>query len=121
MAKTNRKLHAGIRTFGALSVAGLLACGLSFAAAQSTGGPFSIRKHTIDGGGHSSAGGSLALSGTFAQPEASPERSVGDRYRVIGGFWAPGTVVPLESRIFKDRFQISANELNPIEPEENRP
>jgi hypothetical protein len=60
------------------------------AAAQSSGGPWTLRSSTLDGGGGVSTGGVWKVSGTIGQADASP-RNTGGVLAVKGGFW-PGTV-----------------------------
>ncbi len=54
--------------------------------AQSSGGSFTLEKHTIDSGGGTSTGGSYSLQGTIGQPDAG--RLEGGSYVIEGGFWA---------------------------------
>ena len=61
----------------------------------------SITWNTIDGGGVTSTGGALSLSGTVGQPDASPTMA-GGTLSLTGGFWAgaiplndcPAEIVP---------------------------
>ncbi len=54
--------------------------------AQSSGGNYTLDKHTIDGGGGTSTGGNYTLQGTIGQPDAG--RLEGGPYVIEGGFWA---------------------------------
>ena len=47
---------------------------------------FSLRWHTIDGGGGTSTGGVFSVSGTIGQPDAGGPMTNG-QYSVTGGFW----------------------------------
>ncbi len=61
----------------------LVACLSGVASAQ-----FSVTNFTVDGGGGGSAGGTLTVSGTVAQPDAGVLS--GGIYSVSGGFWGGG-------------------------------
>ena len=50
------------------------------------GDDFDLSWHTIDGGGGTSTGGDLSLSGTIGQPDASAMTS--GAFTLVGGFWA---------------------------------
>ena len=56
-----------------------------------SGGPWSIKSSTMDGGGARSAGGAWTLTGTIGQPDATAVKSTGGTFAVQGGFW-PGQV-----------------------------
>ena len=74
-----------------LTLAGLtLFAAVPHAAAQ----PFSIDRFVIAGGGGTSSGGSLAVSGTSGQAEATPQPLAGGGFSLIGGFWSFGDFVP---------------------------
>lgn len=62
------------------------------ALAQS-GGAFTLRSATIDGGGGTSAGVAFVLSGTAGQADAG-QMSGGD-FTIGGGFWQPAGVKTL--------------------------
>ena len=66
----------------------LLACPLT-GLAQS-GGPWSIKSSTQDGGGQRSTGGGWTLTGTIGQPEAAAAPATGGPFAFAPGFW-PGT------------------------------
>jgi len=69
-------------------------------------GPYAVARWTIDGGGGRSSGGTYALSGTIAQPDADPlQPSAGAAYAITSGFW-PGVeqVVPTTA-LFADGFE----------------
>ena len=70
-----------------LSLAGLLA---SRAPAQN----FKIDAFTIAGGGGTSTGGVLAVSGTIGQHDASGAMTNGP-FSLVGGFW--GAVIPVQT------------------------
>ena len=72
------------------------------ALAQSSGGQYSLDKHTIDGGGGTSTGGSYTLQGSIGQPDAG--RLEGGSYVIEGGFWASagGQTADL---VFADSFE----------------
>lgn len=59
----------------------------------SSGGPFDLSWHTVDGGGGAISGGSYALGGTIGQADAGGRLSGGD-YTLTGGFWAGVEVGP---------------------------
>ena len=85
------------RLFGTAAGAILLAA-INFADAQSSGGSFRIRAHTIDGGARST-GGAFALSGTTGQADAGDH--LGGSFRLRGGFW-PTT---FDDTLFRDGFE----------------
>ena len=60
-------------------------------AAQS-GGPYEIKRSTIDGGGGTNTGGNFVIRGTVGQPDAG--RSSGGVFTLYGGFWGPGVGGP---------------------------
>jgi hypothetical protein len=66
----------------------LFFAGCAAAAAQS-GGPWSIKSATLDGGGASSTGGGWKMTGTIGQPDAATPPATGGTWAVAGGFW-PG-------------------------------
>lgn len=70
-----------------------------------SGGPYEIRKSTIDAGGGHSSGGVMQLRGTIGQPDASLQTASGGNYSLTGGFWAAGEVAPPVGRIFSDGFE----------------
>ncbi len=51
-----------------------------------TGGSFDLRRNVIAGGGGTSGGGSLQISGTAGQPAAGAQTS-GGTFTQVGGFW----------------------------------
>jgi hypothetical protein len=59
------------------------------------GGPtFDLSWHTVDGGGGTSYGGALELSGTIGQPDTGAVMT-GEDFELTGGFWAaPESVGP---------------------------
>jgi len=53
-------------------------------------GQYAVKWSTIDGGGTTSSAGGYALSGTIAQPDASPVSAMtSGSYALTGGFWMP--------------------------------
>ena len=61
------------------------------AAAQSTGGPWTLRTSTTDSGGQTSTGGTWKVTGTLGQPDATAAKSTAGTWAAQGGFW-PGVV-----------------------------
>lgn len=57
---------------------------------QSATAQLAIPTHTIDAGGGKSSGGTLELTGTIGQPDASPAVS-GGALSITGGFWGANT------------------------------
>ncbi|MBL4658847.1 MAG: hypothetical protein JKY19_00695 [Alcanivoracaceae bacterium] len=56
--------------------------------AQSSGGNFEIKTHTIGNGGGLSVGGNFSLNGTIGQADA--HTSENDTFKLEGGFWPHG-------------------------------
>ena len=52
--------------------------------------------HTVDGGGGTSAGGTLAVSGTIGQPDAGSAMS-GGGFSIVGGFWPGDGSQPIDT------------------------
>ena len=69
--------------------------------AQSSGGPYELTKHTIDGGGGLSTGGEYALHGTIGQADAEYLDAPG--YELQGGFWG-GCPPQADDGIFTSDF-----------------
>jgi len=67
----------------------LLLAGISVGHAQS-GGPWSIKSSTLDGGGARSSGGTWTLTGTIGQADAAAKAN-GGSFVVQGGSW-PGVI-----------------------------
>ena len=67
-----------------------------------SGGPFAIRRSTLDAGGGTTAAGPYALTATVGQPDA--HYSEGGTYALKGGFWSAGGNV-LSDVIFADGFE----------------
>ena len=64
---------------------------------------YTIDWWTVDDGGGSSSGGSYALSGTIAQPDADPlAPSSGGAYELGGGYWGAGAQANV---LFEDGFE----------------
>ncbi|HOX72668.1 MAG TPA: hypothetical protein PK001_13100 [Dokdonella sp.] len=90
---------AMLRTRQILSVAGVvLLVAIDVAVAQSAGGSFRIRSHTIDGGGRA-VGGAFTLSGTAGQMDAGDH--LGGVFRLRGGFWPTS----FDDTLFRDGFE----------------
>ena len=70
--------------------------------AQSSGGNYTLEKHSIDGGGGTSTGGNYSLQGTIGQPDAG--RLEGGSYVIEGGFWASNSGQTAD-RVFADSFE----------------
>lgn len=89
----------------ALVTALLLAipCSLSFAQ-PSSGGVFTITKHTIDNGGGRSQGVQFTLTGTIGQPEANEQPATGGQFSLRGGFWSVDQT-PRPNELFEDGFE----------------
>lgn len=73
-----------------------------------SGGSYTVRKSTIDGGGGSSTGGTLQLRGSIGQADAAMPQSAGGPYAVQGGFWQRGPVGPTPPDLFSDGFEDQA-------------
>ncbi len=70
--------------------------------AQSSGGSYTLEKHSIDGGGGASSGGNYSLQGTIGQPDAG--RLEGGSYVIEGGFWASASGQTADL-VFADNFE----------------
>lgn len=68
--------------------------------AQSSGGPYTMRKEVVAGGGNRAAAGPYAATVTAAQPGAHLQS--GGAYRLTGGFHGPQGN---PGRIFCDGFE----------------
>jgi len=79
-----RILHLAIISLSVLGGSG----GVALAA-----GTLDLSWFTIDGGGGTSTGEALTLSGTIGQPDAAA--SAGDAFSLTGGFWSGGALRPL--------------------------
>lgn len=69
---------------------------------QSSGGPFSLTRHVVLGGGHAS-GGVFVLDGTIGQHDATTVRS-GGVFALTGGFRHGAGLAPGD-RVFQDGFE----------------
>ena len=78
----------------------LLLCGSGLAGAQSSGGSFSIRAHSIDGGGTRSSGGAFAVTGGIGQPDAGVH--AGGSFRLRGGLWQAARI---DDVLFRTGFE----------------
>lgn len=84
-----------------------LLVGVASADAQSTGGPYTVRKQAIASGGNRASAGPYVATVTIAEPTASAAQS-GGTYRLTGGFHGPrGPSAPLPERIFCDGFEAA--------------
>lgn len=79
---------------------GLLLGASSGLLAQSSGGPYTMRKEVVAGGGVRASGVGYVVTGTAAQPGAHVQ--TGGSYRLTGGFHGPHGDT---GRIFCDRFE----------------
>lgn len=84
----------------ALAASLLVAHGLY---AQSTGGPYTMRKQVI-GAGETSTAGTYRLTGTVGEPGAELSNSA--RFRLTGGFHGP--TGPAAESIFCNGFENAA-------------
>jgi hypothetical protein len=71
--------------------------------AQSSGGPYTMRKEVIAGGGNRATAGAYAATVTAAQPAAHVQS--GAHYRLTGGFHGPQGD---PSRIFCNGFEATS-------------
>ncbi len=62
----------------------LAGCG-GLALAQSSGGVFRLKAHSIDGGGQRSSGGNFAVTGSVGQADAGTH--AGGSFVLRGGLW----------------------------------
>lgn len=93
-----------------LGLTALCAVALALAShgrAQSSGGPYSLPRASIDGGGRASNGGSYRLYGVVGQADSGAEPLlIGGDFALRGGLLAvsASTVVPTDA-IFDDGFE----------------
>lgn len=78
-------------------------CGSAFSQ-QSTGGQFTVSRHTIDNDGGTSQGGQFSLTGTIAQPDAGAQAATGGQFSLRGGFWSAKDL-PTSDVLFSDGFE----------------
>jgi hypothetical protein len=83
------------------------------AAAQS-GGPWTIKSSTMDGGGGVSTGGVWKVSGTIGQHDATAGTASGGTWSEQGGFWpgvvaAPGGPLLTVTKLGATRFTVAWN------------
>lgn len=84
----------------------LIAC-FAGAAAQSTGGTYTMRKQVIANGGNRASAVPYVATVTIAEPIASAAQA-GGTYRLSGGFHGPrGPSAPPLERIFCDGFEAA--------------
>jgi hypothetical protein len=82
-----------------------LVAGASVALAQSGGG-YTVRRDTIDGGGERMSGANgLVLTGTVGQADAGVAMSGANGYALTGGFWSAGVAVERPDALFADGFE----------------
>lgn len=74
----------------------------ALALAQSSGGPYVVRKQVIAGGAVVAAG-SYRVVGTTAQPAASV--SSAGNYRLTSGFHGPAVTAPVTNAVFANGFE----------------
>ena len=74
-------------------------------AQQSSGGIFTITRHSIDQGGGVSSGGIFALTGSIAQIDADPSAALNGNVTLRGGFWLTGEAAALPEAFFRDGFE----------------
>lgn len=79
--------------------------GSTVLAQQSSGGTYTIARHTVDNGGGASQGGQFSVTGTMAQLEANERVASGGAFSLRGGFWRLGEVTPREELLFSDGFE----------------
>lgn len=95
-------MNHGVRfaTFGSALLASVVAL------AQSGGG-YTVRRQTVDGGGGPMTGANgIVLNGTIGQPDASPTPMVGaNGYKVVGGFWVGAEPVARPDALFGNGFE----------------
>jgi hypothetical protein len=94
-------MNAALRA-GTIALA--LACG---AALAQSGGGYTMRRHTLDGGGARMTGANgIMLGGTIGQPDASANASAGSAgYRISGGFWAATEPAVRGDALFANGFE----------------
>ena len=88
------------KTLSGILLVCALVCATGLAGAQSSGGSFSLRAHSIDGGGQRSSGGAFAVTGSIGQPDAGVH--AGGTVRLTGGLW--GTARG-DDVLFRDGFE----------------
>jgi hypothetical protein len=88
-----------------LAFAALVNCQATLAQALTppTGGPYTLTKQVIAGGGNRANGGSYELTGTVAQANAG--MSAGTALQLSSGFHAPAATTNLPEAIFKNGFE----------------
>jgi hypothetical protein len=74
-----------VHYLGRVVIPGTVICLIAVA----VGGQLQITRYTIDGGGGSSQGGEISISGTIGQPDAG--KLSGGEYQIRGGFWVGAT------------------------------
>ena len=81
-------------------------CAAGAALAQSGGG-YTMRRHTEDGGGGRMSGaGGVVLQGTVGQPDANAVVPSGAQgYALRGGFWVAGVTIERGDALFANGFE----------------
>lgn len=82
-------------------LASVLLATASLLLAQSSGGPYVMRKDVVAGGGGTSSGGTYRVTATLAQPVAAVQS--GGSYVLTGGFH--GRRPAATPRLFCDSFE----------------
>jgi len=75
-----------------------------FAVGAQSSGPYELTKSVISGGGGTSSAGSINVSGTIGQTDASAAMSAGV-YSLAGGFWTSVSPMSCADCIFADGFE----------------
>lgn len=89
-------------------LAAALALGLTFTArpwAQSSGGNYTLTRHSVHAGGQVASGGGFTLIGSPGQTEANRSSAEGAQFSLAGGWLARGVQQPLGTVLFEDGFE----------------
>lgn len=81
----------------------LLLPALSFAQTPPTGGPYSLPKQVIAGGGGTASAPGLSLTGTVGQ--SAVQVAAGGPYQLTGGFHGPIVTGAQPEPIFRNGFE----------------
>jgi len=98
----SRDPRASVRRARIVLALVMATCGI--AAAQSTGGLYTLAPQRIAAGGGRATGGAFELEGTIAQHEASAISS-GGALEIAGGFHRRAANAPLGTAIFGSGFE----------------
>lgn len=93
--------------FASAAVAGAAPTASATTIDAGQGTTYSVDRHTVDGGGGTSSGGTFEIRGTIGQPDADPlQPSAGGVYEITGGFW-PGLAPapPRPDALFANGFE----------------